>query len=207
MRDNGVSLGSASAEDPEIPGFALKCPLSIGADKDSPIHGSSEAGPARFAQFPSRCGPPRCLSASKLERPPSKTKPIQPSPVSKRRSDRHPYVRLRMTEEPSPRSGRWIVARGASRGNAAPAYQGAPAGAKENGSSPPCSARSSTNPAGLGTLRVTRIRSPRGFQQAAVSRFPPAGRQQQENGSNAPAGAGNRLAHQTSASRTRLLCR
>ncbi len=33
--------------------------------------------------------------------------------------DRNPYVRLRITEEPSPRSGRWIVAHGASRGNAA----------------------------------------------------------------------------------------
>ena len=53
--------------------------------------------------------------------------------------DPHPYVRLRVTEERSPRSGRLKVAHGASRWNSAPAYPGAPEGARENGSSPPCS--------------------------------------------------------------------
>ena len=106
----------------------------------------------------------------------------------------NPSVGLLVTEEPSPRSGRLKVAHGASRGNSAPPYQGAPAGASENGSSPRCSLRPSLNHGGSGTQRVRRIASPP-FRNQRVSRFPPASRHRQENGSNAPTGAGNRWAH------------
>ena len=86
-----------------------------------------------------------------------------------RKTDPNPSVRVRVTEEPSPRSGRSKVAHGASRGNAAPSNQGAPAGARENGSSPPCSVRPRFNHGRSGTHRVMRITGPPGLSE--TSRF------------------------------------
>ncbi len=80
-----------------------------------------------------------------------------------------PSVRVRVTEEPSPRSGRLKVAHGASRGNAARPYQGAPAGARDNGSSPPCSVRPRFNHGRSGTHWVMRITGPPGLSE--TSRF------------------------------------
>ncbi len=69
----------------------------------------------------------------------------------------------------------------------------------------PVQSRPRFNHGRSGTHWVMRITGPRGFQKPAVSRFPPAGRQRQGNGSNAPAGAGNRLATPTHGLRRGLL--
>ncbi len=108
-------------------------------------------------------------SVNGLHRPHATPKEPEAISLYPGRRDPNPSVRVRVTEEPSPRSGRLKVAHGASRGNAAPPYQGAPAGARENGSGPPCSVRPRFNHGRSGTHRVMRITGPPGLSE--TSRF------------------------------------